>query len=115
MRAQQSNPLRRIGVLMGVANDRFQDGSKTFQQELARLGWTEDRNIAIEYRWAAGQTEQLVELATDLVRLNVEVIVTQGTPPTAAAKRATSYGLSRCHLRLARQLSKKRRAQPSLS
>jgi putative ABC transport system substrate-binding protein len=54
------------------------------------LGWTEGSNLAIEYRWAEGHTERLVELANELVRLKVDLIVTHNTPPTLAAKKATS-------------------------
>jgi putative ABC transport system substrate-binding protein len=54
------------------------------------LGWVEGRNLAIEYRWAEGRTERLNELASDLVRLKVDVIVTHNTPAPLAAKQATS-------------------------
>ena len=53
----------------------------------------EGRNIAIEYRWAEGRTGNLAEFASEFVRLKVDVIVTSGTPPVLAAKRATSGGL----------------------
>jgi len=56
---------------------------------LRDLGYVEGQNLVIEYRWAEGQAQRLAELATDLVRLNVAVIVTGGTPATLAAKAAT--------------------------
>jgi putative ABC transport system substrate-binding protein len=89
--AQQGGVPRRIGVLMGVANNAVgQARAKAFQQELERLGWIDGRNIAIDLRWTGGDSEHLVELATELVRLKADVIVTEGTPPTVAAKQVTS-------------------------
>src|SRR5262249_44403666 len=54
------------------------------------LGWTDGRNIAIEYRWAEGRNERFAEIADELVRLKVDVIVTHNTPGPLAAKKATS-------------------------
>ena len=59
-------------------------------QRLRELGWIEDRNVAIEYRWAEGRAERLAEIAAEFVRLKVDVIVTSATPPVVAAKQATS-------------------------
>jgi putative ABC transport system substrate-binding protein len=61
-----------------------------FSQRLRELGWIEGRNIAIDFRTAEGQTERLSELAAELVRLKVAVIVTYSTPAVVAAKQATS-------------------------
>ena len=61
-----------------------------FRQGLADLGWVEGRNIRIEHRDAEGQAGRLLALAVELVSLNVDVIVTVDTPPTQAAKQATS-------------------------
>jgi putative ABC transport system substrate-binding protein len=83
--------VRRIGRLMGIANNSMgQARAKVFQQELERLGWVEGRTITMEYRWAEGQFQRLPAMAAELVRLDVDVIVTEGTPPTVAAKEATS-------------------------
>src|SRR6266478_5171239 len=57
---------------------------------LRELGWIEGQNTAIEYRWAANREDQLPDLATELVRLKVDVIVTSSTPAALAAKRATT-------------------------
>jgi putative ABC transport system substrate-binding protein len=57
---------------------------------LRELGWLEARTIAIEVRWAEGRAERAAEIATEFVRLKVDVIVTSGTPQVAAAKQATS-------------------------
>jgi putative tryptophan/tyrosine transport system substrate-binding protein len=59
-------------------------------QGLRELGWTEGRTVAIEYRWAEGRIERYAEIATEFVRLKVDVIVTAGTPQTIAARQATS-------------------------
>ena len=63
---------------------------EAFRQELSKLGWIEGKNIAIEYRFAEQKHERLPELAADLVRLNVDLIVTTGEPPALAAKKATT-------------------------
>jgi putative ABC transport system substrate-binding protein len=59
-------------------------------QRLRELGWIEGRTVAIEARWAEGRNERSAEIAAEFVRLKVDVIVTGGTPNTAAAKQATS-------------------------
>jgi putative ABC transport system substrate-binding protein len=90
-RAQQGGASRRIGVLMSTTNNAIaQARARVFQQELERLGWTQGRNVAIEYRWTEGRNEPLTGMAAELVRLNVDVIVTDSTPTTLAAKQATS-------------------------
>jgi putative ABC transport system substrate-binding protein len=91
-RGQQAERVRRIGMLMGVANNAMgQARAKAFQQELERLGWTDGRNVSIQYRWAEGRAERFAEIAAEFVRLNVDVFVAEGaTPATLAAKQATS-------------------------
>jgi putative ABC transport system substrate-binding protein len=59
-------------------------------QRLRGLGWVEGRTVAIEYRWAEGRSERFAEVAAELVRLKVDVIVTGGTAAVMAAKQATS-------------------------
>jgi putative ABC transport system substrate-binding protein len=59
-------------------------------QQLRERGWIEGRTITTHFRWAEGRTEQLAEIAAEFVRLKVDVIVTSSTPPTVAAKQATS-------------------------
>jgi putative ABC transport system substrate-binding protein len=61
-----------------------------FVQQLRELGWTEGRNLAIEYRWTEGRMDRVAEFAAEFVRLKVDVIVTIGTPAALAAKKATS-------------------------
>ena len=61
-----------------------------FQKALRELGYEESKNLLFEYRWAGGDDARLPELANDLVRLNVEVIVVSGTPAILALKKATT-------------------------
>ena len=63
---------------------------EAFRQELSKLGWIEGKNITIEYRFAEQKLERLPELAADLVRLKVDLIVVAANPPALAAKKATT-------------------------
>jgi putative tryptophan/tyrosine transport system substrate-binding protein len=76
-----------LGAASASAYTRQVDG---FRSGLRELGYIEGSNIVILYRWAEGRYERLPELAADLVRANVDVIVTHGTPGTRAAKEATT-------------------------
>jgi putative ABC transport system substrate-binding protein len=90
LRAQQAAALPTIGFL-GVATPSTQkDGVVAFLKRLRELGWIEGRTVAIEYRWAEGRSEVFAELAAELVRLHVAVIVTGGAAAVFAAKQATS-------------------------
>ena len=85
--AQQTAKVPRIGYLtLRASPTEFEEA---FTQGLRELGWIEGQNIAIEYRWAAGQTDRLATLAAELVRLQVDCIVVGGTPVAQAAKAAT--------------------------
>jgi putative tryptophan/tyrosine transport system substrate-binding protein len=86
--AQQPKKIPRIGYLSLRSGPSGQD--EAFKQGLRELGWVEGQNIAIEYRWAADQTDRLPSLAEDLVRLKVDVIVAWTGPVVQAAKNATS-------------------------
>src|SRR5215475_13349986 len=61
-----------------------------FRQELSKLGWIEGKNITIDHRFAEHKNERLPELAADLVRLKVDLIVASGGPTPLAAKKTTS-------------------------
>jgi putative tryptophan/tyrosine transport system substrate-binding protein len=88
-RAQQ--PAKPVIGLLGSSTAAAQGHlTAAFVQRLGELGWIEGRNVVIEYRWAEGHTNRLPGLADELVRLKVDVILTHNTPPTLAAKRATS-------------------------
>ncbi len=63
---------------------------EAFRQELSKLGWNEGKNITIEYRFAEQRRERLPELAAELVRLKVDLIVTSGGPTAFEAKKATT-------------------------
>jgi len=88
-RAQQPSKLPTIGYLGGTTPAEGQRVA-SFVQQLRELGWIEGRNVTIEYRRTDGRPEQMAEIAAEFVRLKVDVIVTWATPPTVAAKQATS-------------------------
>jgi putative tryptophan/tyrosine transport system substrate-binding protein len=80
----------RIGYLNGGSPATFAGTVDAWRQGLRELGYVEGQTIFIEYRYADGRFERLPELAADLVRLNVDVILAEGDPVIAAAKQATS-------------------------
>ena len=90
-RAQQGEPIRRVGVLMGYAEDDAvaQSWIAAFKQRLETLGWTEGRNLHIDTFWAAGDISRATEFAKKLVMLQPEVILSNSTPVTAALYRET--------------------------
>jgi putative ABC transport system substrate-binding protein len=88
--AQQTGKVLRIGFLDNSTASGIAVLLDAFRQELRKLGWIEGKNIAIEYRFSELKIERLPELAADLVRLNVDLIVTTGEPPARAAKSATT-------------------------
>jgi ABC-type uncharacterized transport system substrate-binding protein len=87
--AQQPSKLPIIGFL-GANPSVESQRVAAFVRRLRELGWIDGRNLAIEYRWAEGRNERSAEIAAELVRLKVDVIVTVATPPTLAAKQATA-------------------------
>jgi ABC-type uncharacterized transport system substrate-binding protein len=88
--AQQPGKIFRIGFLDNSTASGIAILSEAFWQDLRKLGWIEGKNITIEYRFSEQKRERLPELAADLVRLNVDLIVTTGEPPALAAKKATT-------------------------
>jgi putative ABC transport system substrate-binding protein len=89
-RAQQPEKPPTIGFLGAGTPSAWSHWVAAFVQRLRELGWIENRNIAIEYRWAEGHSHRFAEIAAELVGLKVDVIVTSGTVATLAAKQATS-------------------------
>ena len=90
-RGQQPDRVRRIGVLMGLAESdpEAKVRAAVFERALQELGWTRGRNIRIDYRWAPGDVEQTRAAAAELLRLAPDVILAHATPATAALQRAT--------------------------
>ena len=89
-RAQQAGKVPRIGFLGPASPSTFAARLEGFRQGLRDFGYIEGATITIEYRWAEGRYERLPELAADLVRSKVDLIVTHSTPGSLAAKRATT-------------------------
>jgi putative tryptophan/tyrosine transport system substrate-binding protein len=88
--AQQPKKVPRIGFLSTVSPSTISDRVEAFRQGLRELGYVNGKNIVIEWRYAEGKADRLSGLAAELVRLKVDLIVTAGSPPTRAAKEATS-------------------------
>jgi hypothetical protein len=87
--AQPSTHVPRIGLLSIFSPALGESKAESFRQGLRELGYMEGHNILLESRWAEGHRERLAELAADLVRMKVAVIVTESTPSALAAKQAT--------------------------
>jgi putative ABC transport system substrate-binding protein len=88
-RAQQVGKVYRIGFLWENSTT-FPEALEAFRHQLRQLGYIEGRNLAIEFRWAEGKPDRMRELAEELIRLQVEVIVAPSSVYTGAAKQATS-------------------------
>src|SRR5262245_3628075 len=88
--AQQTGKVARIGYLDPSIASSSAVLLEAFRQELSKLDWIEGKSITIEYRFADQKNERLPELAAELVRLKVDIIVVTGTAPGLAAKGATS-------------------------
>src|SRR5690349_19318114 len=88
--AQQPARVWRIGVLETTAMELNAANFEAFRQGLRDLGYIEEQNLTIEYRSAEGRGERFADLAADLLRLNIDLIVTRGTPAALAAKQATT-------------------------
>ena len=91
VRAQQSAEVRRVGVIVNVAADdpEAQASLAAFKQAMQQLGWSEGRNLQIDFRGAAGDPEKMQAFAKELVALKPHVILSRSTPVTAALLRQT--------------------------
>jgi putative ABC transport system substrate-binding protein len=87
--AQQSEKIFRIGFLDSSTPSGIAVLVEALRQELRKLGWTEGKNVIIEFRFAEQKPDRLPQLAAELVRLNVDVIVAPAGPSVLAAKEAT--------------------------
>ena len=88
--AQQATKIPRIGFLSTTSPAVVSARVEAFQQGLRNLGYVEGKNIVVEWRSAEGKADRLPELAAELVRLNVEIIVTVGPTDTQVVKKATN-------------------------
>ena len=89
-RAQQPDRVRRVGVLMGIADDpEGQARVMVFKQALHALGWTEGRNVQFIYRWSAGDVVHARQFAKELLDLRSDVILANTTPIAVAVRDAT--------------------------
>ena len=88
--AQQTAGIPRIGILIAATASSDSARIEAFRQRLRELGYVEGKNIVIEYRYAEGKLERLPDLAAELVRLKVDVIVTGGSVASLTAKKASA-------------------------
>src|SRR6266536_4636901 len=88
--AQQPKKVARIGFLAAVSHSANSARFEAFRQGLRELGYVEDKNIVIEWRYAEGKLDRLPALAAELVRRKVDVIVSGGSTATRPAKEATN-------------------------
>jgi putative ABC transport system substrate-binding protein len=90
-RAQQSERMRRVGVLMNLTADDPETSARVtaFAQGLQQLGWTDGRNVRIDYRWSAGDADRSRKYAAELVALAPDVILANGSPAVAPLQQLT--------------------------
>src|SRR5262249_24778571 len=90
-RAQQGERMRRIGVLLSIAEDDAESAARVtaFAQGLQQLGWTVGRSLRIDYRWGAGDTDLFRKYAAELVALAPDVILAGGGSTVAPLLQAT--------------------------
>jgi ABC-type uncharacterized transport system substrate-binding protein len=90
-RAQQAAKVWRVGMLETVSATLNAANFNAFTRVMRDLGYVERENLVIEYRSADGSTERFPDLANELVRLSVDLIVTRGTPAALAAKKSHDH------------------------
>jgi putative tryptophan/tyrosine transport system substrate-binding protein len=91
-RAQRPERTRRVGVLMGYAENDPESHTRiaAFLKALSDSGWSDNRNLHIDYRWASADVERIKQFAKELVALKPDVILANTTPVTAALQRETA-------------------------
>jgi len=91
VRAQPSERIRRIGVLMNLASDDREGQSRfaLFRRSLQDIGWVDGQNVKIDARWGAGNVDQYRKYAAELVALEPDIVVTATTPAVLALRQAT--------------------------
>ena len=87
--AQQSDRVKRVGVLFARAQNDGQVHAQVFEQEMQKLGWSKDHNVRFDYRWAAGDPEHISTFAKEIVDARPDVIVGHTTAAVAALLRET--------------------------
>ena len=96
-RAQQAERVRRIGILTSGATADDPDGrvrTSAFRQGLQQSGWIDGRNIRIDYRWGAGDADNMRKYAAELVTLGPDVILASGTATVAPDRKSTRLNSS---------------------
>ena len=88
--AQQVGKVYRVCVLASSTESNFAPSVRIFREALYAAGWVEGRNLTLDVRYPGDQYARLQELASELVKLKVDVLASLGTPATLAAKRATT-------------------------
>jgi ABC transporter substrate binding protein len=90
-RAQQPTGIRRLGVLLNLSESdvEAQRLVKAFRERLAQLGWVDDRNLQIDYRWAGGDVGRIRTFAKELVELSPDIMIGYATPSVAALQHET--------------------------
>jgi putative ABC transport system substrate-binding protein len=91
-RAQQGERVRRIGVLMPLAEDNAVGQARVaaFVQGLQQSGWTDGRNVRIDYRWSAGDADRIRKLAVELIALGPDVVMASTSAAVVALRQVTS-------------------------
>jgi putative ABC transport system substrate-binding protein len=90
VRAQQAERMRRIGILMSIAQDSATEARiKTFEEELQKRGWAAGRNMRIDVRWGGGDFDKIRRYASELVAIPADLLVASGSVPLQELRRAT--------------------------
>ena len=91
VRAQQTVRMRRIGVLINLSENDLEAQRliTAFREGLAQMGWTDGRNLRIDYRWASGEFGRISTLANELVALSPDILLGYGTPVVVTLQQAT--------------------------